>query len=110
MRVFSERYGSPVPISALRRTGLDAMGDAVDQATDERLVALEVLVPYGREGVLQELRQYGDLEGIEYTERGTYARGRAPRELADRLQPFSLPPGGGSGSGDRSGQRRPATP
>ncbi len=89
MRAFSERYSTPVPISALRGSGLDALGDAVDRATADRYVALQVLVPYGREGVLQELRQYGDLERVEYTERGTYARGRAPRELADRFRPYA---------------------
>ena len=89
MRAFSERYPSLVPISALRGAGLDALGDAIDGATADRYVALEVLVPYGREGVLQELRRYGDLERVEYTERGTYARGRAPRELADRFRPYT---------------------
>ena len=89
MRAFSERYSTPVPISALRGSGLDALGDALDAATADRYVALQVLVPYGREGVLQELRQYGGLERVEYTERGTYARGRAPRELADRFRPYA---------------------
>ena len=88
MRAFSERYAAPVPISALRGSGLDALGDAIDAATADRYVALEVLVPYGREGVLQELRQYGGLERVEYREGGTYARGRAPRELAHRFEPY----------------------
>jgi GTP-binding protein HflX len=88
-RMFAERYAAPVPISALQRAGLDAMGDAVDDATNDRFVPLEVLVPYGREGVLQELRQFGGLERVEYTERGTYARGRAPRNLAHRFQRYA---------------------
>ena len=88
MRAFSERYAALVPISALRGSGLDALGDAIDAATADRYVALEVLVPYGREGVLQELRQYGGLERVEYREGGTYARGRAPRGLAHRFQPY----------------------
>jgi GTPase len=88
MRAFSERYAALVPISALRGSGLDALGDAIDEVTADRYVALEVLVPYGREGVLQELRQYGGLERVEYREGGTFARGRAPRELAHRFQPY----------------------
>jgi GTPase len=89
MRAFSERYTTLVPISALRGSGLDALGDAIDAATADRYVDLEVLIPYGREGVLQELRQYGGLERVEYRERGTYARGRAPRELAHRFQAYA---------------------
>ena len=52
-------------------------------------MALEVLIPYGREGVLQELRRYGGLERVEYREQGTYVRGRAPRELAHRFEPYA---------------------
>jgi GTP-binding protein HflX len=89
MQAFGERYPSLVPISALGAIGLEALGEAVDHATDDRFVALEVLVPYGREGVLQELRQFGGLERVEYTERGTYARGRAPRDVAHRFQPYA---------------------
>jgi len=89
MRAFSERYATLVPISALRGSGLDALGDAIEAATADRFVALEVLVPYGSEGVLQELRRYGELERVEYTERGTYARGRAPREHADRFREYA---------------------
>jgi GTP-binding protein HflX len=89
MRAFSERYTTLVPISALGGSGLDALGDAIDAATADRYVALEVLIPYGREGVLQELRQYGGLERVEYRERGTYVRGRAPRELAHRFQAYA---------------------
>jgi GTPase len=90
MRAFGERYPTAVPISALGGSGLDAMGDAVDHATDDRFVSLEVLVPYGREEVLQELRQLGGLERVEYTERGTYVRGRAPRDVAHRFEQYAL--------------------
>jgi GTPase len=89
MRAFAERYSALVPISALRGSGLDVLGDAIDGSTADRYVALEVLVPYGREGVLQDLRQYGGLETVEYREQGTYARGRAPREAAHRFRPYA---------------------
>jgi len=90
MRYFGERYPALVPISALRGTGLDGLGDALDRASDDGFVRLEVLVPYGSETVLQELRQFGGLEEVAYTERGTVARGRAPREHANRFQPYVL--------------------
>ena len=89
MRSFAERYPTLVPVSALRGSGLDALGDAIHGATSDRYVALELLIPYGREGVLQELRQYGGLETVEYREQGTYARGRAPREAAHRFRRYA---------------------
>jgi len=89
MRCFAERYQSQVPISALRGAGLDALGDAIDAATAGRFVALEVLIPYGREEMLHELRQHGELLRVEYTDRGTYVQGRAPRELAQRFRGYA---------------------
>ncbi len=88
LRSLSAHYQTIVPISALRRTGLEALGEAVDHASDEGLVRLDLLIPYGSEDVLQELRQLGGLEQVEYTETGTFARGRAPRELAHRFQSY----------------------
>ena len=51
---------------------------------------LRLLVPYGREQVLHELRQLGGLERSEFTEGGTLAWGRAPRASLHRFQPFLL--------------------
>jgi GTPase len=88
VRAFSERYSKVVPISALRGLGLEQLGDAVDASSDREMVALKLLVPYGREGVLNELRQVGGLEQTEYTEQGTLARGRAPRQSVHRFEEY----------------------
>jgi GTP-binding protein HflX len=85
---FGERYSKVVPISALEGLGLEQLGEAVDGSTHAEMVALELLVPYGREGVLNELRQVGGLEATEYTERGTRARGRAPRQAVHRFEEY----------------------
>ncbi|MDP9246477.1 MAG: GTPase HflX, partial [Candidatus Dormibacteraeota bacterium] len=85
---FAQRYPTVVPISALQRSGLEQLKEAVDAATGDEMVALELLVPYGREGVLNELRQVGGLERTEYTDRGTLARGRAPREAVHRFEEY----------------------
>ena len=88
-QAFAVRSAVIVPISALRETGLEQLGCAIDEAADVEMVPVSVLVPYGEEGVLQELRQLGGLEQVEYTERGTYARGRAPREAARRFRAYA---------------------
>ncbi|HZV50806.1 MAG TPA: GTPase HflX [Candidatus Dormibacteraeota bacterium] len=87
---FTARYPLVVAISALRRTGLEDLGRAVDRASGAELVRVEVLVPYGQEGVLQELRELGGLERIEYQEGGTYACGRAPRGIVHRFRPYAV--------------------
>jgi GTP-binding protein HflX len=86
----AERYPLLVPVSALRRVNLESLAEAIDHASDESLVAIELMVPYGSESVLKELRQVGGLEEVEYTDRGTYARARAPREIAHRFSAYVL--------------------
>ena len=85
----SERYPGAVPVSATNQTGLDQLLDAVDVASRGDAVALEILVPYGREGVLAELRRIGGVDRTEYVSGGTRAWGWAPRQAARRFQQFS---------------------
>jgi GTP-binding protein HflX len=85
---FGGRYPTVVRVSALREIGLEQLGQAIDDSTESEMVVLELLVPYGREGVLNELRQVGGLDRTEYTERGTLARGRAPRQVAHRFEEY----------------------
>jgi GTPase len=86
----SERYPGAVAISATRRTGLDELLGALDQATRGDAVPLEMLVPYGREGVLAELRKIGGVERTEYVQDGTRAWGWAPRHAAGRFEEFRV--------------------
>ena len=86
----SERYPGAVAISATRRTGLDELLGALDQATRGDAVPLEMLVPYGREGVLAELRKIGGVERTEYVQDGTRAWGWAPRHAARRFEEFRV--------------------
>ena len=85
---FSDRYANVVPISALERGGLDQLGEAVHALADADMVPLQLLVPYGRESVLRELRSIGGVERTEYTEAGTRALGRAPRAALHRFQGY----------------------
>jgi GTP-binding protein HflX len=84
----ADRYGVVVPISAAQRTGLDRLLGALDDAVGADLVVVELLIPYGSEAVLADLRQLGGLEKTEYTERGTRAWARTPREAVHRFQPY----------------------
>jgi GTP-binding protein HflX len=85
----SERYPGGVPISATNRTGLDQLLHAVDVASRGDAVPLEILVPYGREGVLAELRRIGGVERTEYVASGTRAWGWAPRHAARRFDRYA---------------------
>jgi len=85
----TERYPGAVAISALQQTGFDELLGAIDAASRGDSVPLEILVPYGREGVLAELRKIGGVDRTEYVEGGTRAWGWAPRHAAGRFVEYS---------------------
>ena len=85
----SARYPGAVAISALNRAGFPALLEAMDQASRGEVVKVELLVPYGREGVLAELRRIGGVDRTEYVEGGTHAWGWVPRHAARRFEPYA---------------------
>lgn len=90
MQAFGARYPVVVSISALQGQGLEDLGEALARATQADLVDMELLVPYGREEVLVELRREGIVDETSYTDRGTLARARAPRHALHRFQAFAV--------------------
>jgi GTPase len=82
------RYPGAVAISAIDKAGLPHLLEAVDQASRGDVVKLEILVPYGREGVLAELRRIGGVEKTEYVEGGTRAWGWVARHAARRFESY----------------------
>jgi len=85
----SARYPGAVAISALNRSGFPALLEAIDQASRGEIVKVELLVPYGREGVLAELRRIGGVDRTEYVEGGTRAWGWVPRHAARRFESYA---------------------
>jgi 50S ribosomal subunit-associated GTPase HflX len=89
----SARYPGAVAISATNKLGLPNLLEAVDQASRGDVVKLEILVPYGREGVLAELRRIGGVEKTEYVEGGTRAWGWVARHAARRFESYKAATG-----------------
>jgi GTP-binding protein HflX len=85
----SARYPGAVAISALNQSGFNALLEVIDQASRGEVVKLELLVPYGREGVLAELRRIGGVDRTEYVEGGTRAWGWVPRHAARRFETYA---------------------
>jgi GTP-binding protein HflX len=84
----SSRYPGAVAISATNKLGLPNLLEAIDQASRGDVVKLEILVPYGREGVLAELRRIGGVEKTEYVEGGTRAWCWVARHAARRFESY----------------------
>ena len=85
------RYPRAVPVSATGGAGLaELLAELESVARDEADgVDVELLIPYGRESVLNDLRQVGAVERTEYVDAGTRAWGWVPRRAAHRFQEFS---------------------
>jgi GTPase len=102
VQALAELHPGAVPVSASQRQGFDELLQALDAATRPDTVQVELLVPYGREAVLSELRQVGGVERTEYVEGGTRAWGWAPGRSLHRFEPYLA--GGGPGASGRAGE------
>jgi GTP-binding protein HflX len=84
----SARYPGAVAISAMNHTGFQELLEAIEKASRGEVVKLDILVPYGRESVLADLRRIGGVEHTEYVESGTRASGWVPSHAARRFEPY----------------------
>jgi GTPase len=86
-----ERYPDAVAVSAISRTsGFESLLSELDAASREDVVSVDLLVPYGREQVLHDLRQVGGVDRTEYVDAGTRAWGWVPRRALHRFQPYAV--------------------
>jgi len=92
IQAIRDRYPAAVPISARARTGESDLLAALDQVSRQDVVQVHLLVPYGREQVLNDLRQVGGLERTEYVAAGTQAWGWVPRRALHRFEGYSAQP------------------
>jgi GTP-binding protein HflX len=90
VQTFHERYPDAVPVSAVNRIGFDPLLAALDAASRDDIVAIDLLVPYGREQVLHDLRQVGGVDRTEYIDAGTRAWGWVPRRVLHRFEAYAV--------------------
>jgi GTP-binding protein HflX len=88
----SARYPGAVAISAANRTGFPELLAAIEKASRGEVVTVELLVPYGREGVLADLRRIGGVDRTDYVEGGTRAWGWVPSHAMRRFEPYEAKP------------------
>jgi GTP-binding protein HflX len=82
-----------VAISALTGEGLPELLARIEMAFDERLVRLELLLPYQRGDLLGQIHQRGVIDREEHEETGTRLCVRVPVDLAGRLEAFGASEG-----------------
>ncbi len=84
------RYVSSVLVSAQKKTGLDALSEAIEGGLAQTLRLLKLLLPYERGDVLSMLFEKGQVISQDHTEAGVRVTAQVPTALIDRFTPFQV--------------------
>lgn len=77
-----------IPISAEQGVGIEDLLRAVESALVERMVSLDLALPYGAGDLLNLWHEQGVIEEERYTAKGIRVRGKVPHWLASRLEEY----------------------
>ena len=86
-----KEYGAVVPLSALKRTGLDQLLVEVERQLAENMVPINMELPYSRGDLVSLIHDFGIVEDEQHTDSGVTIRGRVPPRLLARLQSSHSP-------------------
>ena len=81
-----------VAVSALTGDGLMDFVTVVEEALAELLVPIEVEIPYSKGDELNAIHEQGNVEVVDYREKGTYVQALVPKAVAERLARYSVHP------------------
>ncbi len=73
-------------ISAKEGFGLEEMFEAVNEIVEDGMSYVEVTIPYGEAGKLQDVRKYGQLLSEEYKGDGIFIKANIPKAMEFRLR------------------------
>lgn len=79
-----------VAASALFGEGMEEFLEAVEEALNDLLVPIELLIPYSKGQDLSAIHDQGVVEIIDYQSDGTYVLGKVSPEIANRLQKYTI--------------------
>jgi GTPase len=79
-----------VAVSALLGEGMTDFVTVVEQAMSDLLEPIEVVIPYSKGDELNLIHEQGNIETIEYREKGTYVQAQVPSSVANRLATYCV--------------------
>jgi GTP-binding protein HflX len=74
-------YPNAAPVSALKRTGLNALREQVAQVLADSMEVVQVLIPYAHSDLVELFHRKGHVDLEEHRAEGTFLSGRIPRTL-----------------------------
>jgi GTP-binding protein HflX len=90
LRLGASNMEHTVAVSALNGDGLSDLVARVEDALADLLVSIEVLIPYAKGDELNTLHEQGNVELVDYQEKGTYVRALVPQAIANRLVQYNV--------------------
>lgn len=81
-------YPNAVLCSALTGEGLHDLLSKIDEILRQRMMPVEVLIPYEKSRLVANFHQYGLVDHEDHTETGTHLIGRLPIEIAGQLKEY----------------------
>lgn len=85
-------YPNAEPVSATQRINLDALMRRVGEVISERMVRMQVLIPFDRGDLVEAFHRRGQVYRQSETEGGTLLTGAVPRALAPVFGPLRVNP------------------
>ncbi|HEY6411845.1 MAG TPA: GTPase HflX [Ktedonobacteraceae bacterium] len=80
-------YPNAVPLSAMRRIGLDALREKIVQVLADSMEIVQVIIPYAHSDLVELFHRRGRVDFEEHRAEGTFLAGRMPRTLKDYYRP-----------------------
>lgn len=81
-------YPNAVPVSALKKIGLDALREEIAQVLAASMEAVRLIVPYHKSELVELFHRRGFVEQEEHVPEGTLLVGRIPRALKGYYAPY----------------------
>ena len=83
-------YPNAVPVSALHKTGLDALREKIAGVLAASMEPVEVLIPFDKGELVELFHRRGHVEREEHREDGTLLVGRLPRSLRGYYRRYAI--------------------
>jgi GTP-binding protein HflX len=90
MRYDAATTDNTVVVSSLMGEGMQDFVSVVEEALADMLVQIEVEIPYNNGDELNIVHEQGNVEVVDYREKGTYVRALVPTAVANRLEKFNV--------------------
>ncbi|EFQ83803.1 GTP-binding protein HflX [Aeromicrobium marinum DSM 15272] len=90
IRQLLAREPHAVVVSARTGEGIDELLDAIEADLPRPASRIEVVLPYARGDLLNQIHATGEIESIEHEGDGTHVTALVAAELAHQLEPFAV--------------------